>query len=108
MLLKKRRTLELYKSAGAKMRLYKSLGAKLVTEISCVLSATDTEKLMRAMDKIDEVCSRAEDNMFNDHPEISDEYVDVFYGAVSDEPRNDLDAEMVQRARKAADDVFHA
>lgn len=108
MLMKKRRTLEVYKTAGAKMRLFKTLAAKLLTDISCVLSASDQDKLMRALDKIDEVCSHAEDNMFNDHPKLSAEYVDVFYGVVNADPRNELDAEMVQRARQTADDLFHA
>jgi len=108
MLAKKRRTLEVYKTAGAKMRLFKTLAAKLLTDVSCVLPTTDQDKLMRAMDKISEVCSHAENYMFNDLPELPAEYVDVFYGAVNLDPRNELDAEMIQRARQAAHDLFRA
>ena len=108
MLPKNKRTLEVYKTAGAEMRLYKTLGAKLMTDISRVLSAADQDILMRAMNKIDIVCSRAEENMFRDWPDLSAEHIDVFYGAVCCDPKNDVDAEMVQRARKAADDLFHA
>ena len=108
MLPKNKRTLEVYKTAGAEMRLYKTLGAKLMTDISRVLSAADQDILMRAMNKIDVVCSRAEDNMFRDYPNLSSEHIDVFYGAVDYGTKHDLDAEMVQRAKQIADDLFHA
>lgn len=88
------------------MRLFKTLGSKLVCEISTVLSASDQDMMLRALDKIDLACSRAEDNMFRDHPELSDQYVDVFYGGTDSRPRNELDAEMIRRAREAADELF--
>lgn len=108
MLPKNKRTLEVYKTAGAEMRLYKTLGAKLMTDISRVLSAADQDILMRAMNKIDTVCSRAEENMFRDWPDLSGEHIDVFYGAVDYGTKHDLDAEMVRRAKQIADDLFHA
>ena len=103
---KKQRTMEVYEQAGAEMRLYKSLGARLATHISQVLSSTDTDKLLRIMGKISEICSKAEDNMFNDHPQLSNEYIDVFYGDTKNEPRNEVDKRIVQLAREAADDLF--
>ena len=106
MLQKNRRTVDTYKKVGAKMRLLKTLGTKVAVEISQVLSASDTEKLLRALEKIDEVCSKAEDNMFRDHPELPDEHVDVFYGSVDKEPRNEIDEEIIRMAREAADGVF--
>lgn len=106
MLSKKQRTMEVYEKAGAEMRLYKSLGARLATNISQVLSSTDTDKLLRIMGKINEICSKAEDNMFNDHPQLSNEYIDVFYGDTKNEPRNEVDKRIVQLAREAADDLF--
>ena len=89
---KKDRTLDEYKRAGGEMRLFKQLGVTLAVDISKALSAGDTDKLLRALGKVDEICSRAEDNMFRDHPGIGDEHVDVFYGDVFYEPRNELDA----------------
>lgn len=103
---KKDRTLDEYKRAGGEMRLFKQLGVTLAVDISKALSAGDTDKLLRALGKVDEICSRAEDNMFRDHPGIGDEHVDVFYGDVFYEPRNELDAEMIERARAAADGLF--
>ena len=44
--------------------------------------------------------------MFRDHPDLGSEYIDVFYGDVFYGPRNELDAEMIERARAAADGLF--
>ena len=103
---KKERTMERYMKAGAEMRLFKNLGAKMITDIGYVLSAAEQDKLMRAMNRIDEVCSKAEDNMFCDYPNISNEYTDVFYGNVEDTPRNGVDKKIIEMARVAADELF--
>ena len=106
MIQKNRRTVDTYMSAGAKMRLLKTLGTRTAVEVSQVLSAQDTQKLMRALDKIDEVCSKAEDNMFRDHPDLPDQYLDVFYGTTEMEPRNEVDEKVIGMAREAADGLF--
>jgi hypothetical protein len=106
MLNKKERTLDVYKQAGAEMRLFKHLAAKLSVDISKVLSAGDTDMLLRALGKVDIICSRAEDNMFRDFPGLTSDHIDVFYGNVQDGPRNDVDAEMMARAKEAADELF--
>ncbi len=106
MLRKKERTLDEYKRAGCEMRLFKQLGTTLAVDISKVLSAADTDKFLKALSKVDEICSKAEESMFQDYPKLESEYIDVFYGSVKDEPRNELDAEIIQKARKAADDLF--
>lgn len=106
MLSKKDRTLDEYKRAGAEMRLLKELGSRLTVDISKVLSAQDTDILTRALSKIDEVCSRAEDNMFCDHPDLPNTYINVFYGNVSGEPINDVDSEITHLAKEVADELF--
>lgn len=106
MLAKKNRTIDEYKQAGAEMRLFKNLGVKLAVDISKVLSAQDQDMLCRALHRIDEVCSRAEDNMFRDFPELSNDYIDVFYGNVNNSPRNQVEAEQIARARQVADELF--
>ena len=106
MLSKMERTTEVYMRVGAKMRLYKTLGAALTAEIGKILSKKDLESLFQAMKRIDEVCSRADDNMFRDHPEITDEYRDVFYGSTNREPVGSLDRRMISMAREAADALF--
>lgn len=106
MLAKKYRTIDEYKKAGAEMRLFKNLGVKLEVDISKVVSASDYEILSRAFNRVDEVCSRAEDNMFHDFPELGNEYVVVFYGNVSDEPRNPLDEEIINLAKQVSDGLF--
>lgn len=106
MLNKNCRNIEVYMKAGALMRLYKTLAGKLLTEISKVLSAADQDMLMNAMKKIDAVCSRAEDNMFRDYPDLPSIYIDVFYGGTNSEPRNEIDAEIIQLAKGVADELF--
>ena len=103
---KSERTMETYMKAGAEMRLFKSLGTKLAVDISSILSASDQVKLLRALKKIDEVCSEAENNMFRDHPELPDSYTDVFYGNIDGKPRNDVDEKVISIAREVADELF--
>lgn len=106
MMNKKNRTLEQYKKVGAEMRLIKELGTKLWVDASQILSVPERDKLRRAFDKINEVCSCADSHLFHDHPEVDNTYVDVFYGNLSSEPRNETDAEMIALAHSVADDLF--
>ena len=106
MINKNDRTMEVYRKAGAEMRLLKHLGTKTAVDVSKVLSAKDTDRLMRALNTIETVCSRAEDNMFRDYPELGNAYTDVFYGSVDMEPRNDVDREIIDLARTAANELF--
>lgn len=106
MIHKKERTIDLYKEAGAEMRLFRILGDILAIRISRVLSASDSDKFMRALQRIDEVRSRAEDNMFHDHPDLSNEYLDVFYGNFSEKPRNTVDEEIRALAKEKTDELF--
>lgn len=106
MIYKKERTIDLYKEAGAEMRLFRILGDILAIHISRVLSASDSDKFMRALQRIDEVRSRAEDNMFHDHPDLSNEYLDVFYGNFSEKPRNTVDEEIRALAKEKTDELF--
>ncbi len=106
MLKRNERTLETYMKAGAEMRLYKTLGTRLSADISRVLSAADQDQLRHAMGKIDRICSRAEDNMFQDYPQLSNQYIDVFYGSTDSKPRNDVDEKILGMAREVADGLF--
>ncbi|MBR1442738.1 MAG: hypothetical protein IJ583_04310, partial [Firmicutes bacterium] len=100
------RTLENYMKIGAEMRLFKALSTRLVVEIDSVLSTKDIDKMLNAFNKIDEVCSKVEDNMFVDFPNLSDEYLDVFYGALNDKPRNDTDKRITEIAKEIAHELF--
>jgi len=102
MLSKKERTMERYKKAGAEMRLLKTLGGNTAVDLSLVLSAADTDKFLKALRMIEEVSVRAEDNMFRDHPELPDEYVDVFFGDTDKKPRNSVDEMMIDMAIETA------
>lgn len=88
------------------MRLFKSLGARLITDLGSILLTTDQDKLIRAFRKIQEVCSNAEDNMFKDYPNLSNDYIDVFYGDVGNEPRNEVDKQIISKAKEVSDGLF--
>lgn len=102
----KERTIDVYKRAGAEMRLLKSVLSKVTVDVSKVLPATETDKLIKEIDRICLICSRAEENMFKDYPNLSNEYTDVFYGALNFEPRNEVDAEIIETAKRVADELF--
>lgn len=102
MLQKKYRTIDEYKNAGAEMRIFNEISAKLVMDMSRVLSASDSDILLRALRRIDRVRSRAEDNMFRDYPELSNEYLSIFYGSLGGEPQNAIDEEVNDIARRIA------
>lgn len=102
----RKKTLEQYKELGAMFRTYKTMAAKLSVTASNFLTKAKWQKLQKAVDTVGSFASELEDKMFEEHPEITDEYVDVFYGATTNEPRNELDAEMVDRARAFCKTLF--
>lgn len=88
------------------MRLFKTAYSEVITSLSEVMPKQDYEKVMRAMYKVDQVCSDAEDRMFREHPELGDEYTDVFYGALKNDTRNDVDRKVVQMAHEMSEHLF--
>ena len=105
MLNKDERTIAVYMKAGALMRLYKTIGAKLFDAVGMVISAADRKKLLCALHGIGSVCSNAEDNMFRDHPNLSDQYTNVFYGSTESEPRSDVDKAVLAMVRETAEEI---
>ena len=91
--------------AGALMRLYKTIGAELYTTVGKVISRADRKKLLHALHGIDAVCSNAEDNMFRDHPYLSDQYTNVFYGTTESETRSEVDKAVLAIAKETAEKI---
>lgn len=107
MLRKDERTVALYKEVGAEMRLFKDIGSKLAVDISKILPAAEADKFLWGVEKLTvNQASHAEDRMYSDHPELSTAHNDVFYGNLSDVPRNDVDREVIRLARQKADELF--
>ena len=106
MLVKSNRTIDEYKRAGAAMRLLRSVAGQALVDVSGVINSRDQDVLERAINRFEEVCSHAEDNMFSDFPRLSNDHINVFYGEVDDEPVNEVDREQIERARKVADELF--
>ena len=102
----KERTMDKYVAAGASMRLLKEMGNKALIDASAVLSAKEQDMFINCLNRIDLICSRAEDNMLEDHPDLGGEFSDVFYGGLDDTPRTDLDREVMARAKETADGLF--
>lgn len=101
------RTLEDYKRAGAWMRLLKSVLTRTHIECSKVLRAHDADRFNTVETKVGILCSRAEDNMFNDFPKVSNDYLDAFYGVLDSTPfRNDVDKEQVELAEELIKELF--
>ena len=103
---RKARTLDVYKRTGARMRLCKEAATLAVCAMSGVLKADELAKAHRALTLLNEACSAAEDRMFQDHPYIGNEYINVFYGALSGSPASALDGEIRELAKDFADGFF--
>ena len=103
---KQKKTLDEYKDMGAKFRVFKTMTCQLSVDASPFLLTSQWQKLQKAVDTIAAFASPIEDKMFRDYPELSDEYVDVFYGATDNDTRNEVDAEVVDRAKKFCDSLF--
>lgn len=103
---KNKRTLEQYLEAGAYARLLSDVGTKAAVAMSRILPAKESDKLVRLLNKIDEVISRADDQLFKDFPQLGHEGTAVFYGTLSQEPDCELDKQMICMAKKKAMDLF--
>ena len=100
------RTMEVYVEAGAYARLLSDIGTKTAVAMSKILPAKETDRLMNLLHRFDEVKSKADDQLFRDFPQIGNEGTDVFYGTLSTEPRNELDAEVIRTAKAKAAELF--
>ena len=106
MLKKNERTMDTYMEAGAYARLLSVIGTKAVVEMSKVLPAKDSDKFVVLLNRIDEIISKADDQLFKDFPGIGNEGTDVFYGTLNAEPRNGLDRKVIQMAKQKAMELF--
>jgi hypothetical protein len=108
MVTKSERTMELYKQVGAEARLLKALLTTFAVDSSKITYAKDSDRLSKNIREIEEMISGMEDQMFRDHPSLSNEYINVFYGTVSEEkqPLNSVDKEIRIIAEKTAKKLF--
>lgn len=100
------KSMEAYKAAGAAMRLLDEAAANAVVKASVIFPTKETDRLMRLAGRIGEFAAKADTLMFTDHPELSNEYTDVFFGNLSGNPRTEVDAEVVRLAKEQALDRF--
>lgn len=106
MITRNKRTIDVYENAGAYMRLLKTVGTKAMTAISPLLYAKDSDKFVAVLNWFALISSRLEDKMLSDHPNLDNKYLDVFYGNLSDNPRNQIDEKMITMAKEKVDELF--
>ena len=99
---KKNRTIETYLRAGAEIRLYKEVYHHMMQAIGPALYTKDIDKLIRIENQIGIIAIRAEDNMFRDYPELSNDYLCVFHGDIHSRPRNEVDKIVMEMAQVIA------
>lgn len=99
---KKNRTIETYLRAGAEVRLYKEVYHHMMRAIEPALYTKDIDKLIRIENEIGIIAIRAENNMFRDYPELSDDYLCVFHGDIHSNPRNEVDKVVMNMAQEIA------
>lgn len=106
MAIKKDRSLEQYKRVGAKMRLVKTLLTSLAVDVGATETKKECLKLLRAKDIVDTVCCEMDSHMFERHPKAGSDYTSVFYGTLNIEPRDEVDAEVIELARSITNGLF--
>ena len=104
--MKRSRTIDDYKRAGAWMRICKAVIARTYVECGSVLLEKDRRMFGTVSRRIASLCSRAEDNMFADYPELGNDALDTFYGAPHIEPRSETDAEQIRLMQSFVVDMF--
>jgi hypothetical protein len=103
---KKEQSLEYYMQLGAEYRIVKSLMARLVVETSKSFTVNEKGKIKRALDYVNECCSKAEDNMYSVFPNLGHDYCCVFYGDYTVKSRNEVDEKMLALMAKYVCDIL--
>lgn len=95
-------SMEIYMEVGACIRLCKTLMAKTIIEFSRIAPKSEVQKLNRAIEKLYDASCYADEKMFRKKIADSWEYNSVFFGATDQEPRSDIDAQILKAAQKIA------
>ena len=103
--MKKHATLEDYMALGADIRLLRALLIKMVSNKMLLLSESST--LSRCLDMIDNFKGDQENKMLDAYPDLSNDYLRIFYGPVNREPEDEnVDKVVIELAKKTAEDLF--
>lgn len=77
---KAKRTIEMYKNAAKLFKETEKSVRGLIINSQNVVSLTDLREIRKALSKIEIAKSHTEDRMFSDFPELSNEWLKLFYG----------------------------
>lgn len=102
---KNERTIDYYKFVGANFRLLKELATMCYVEGLAVVPKHERHVMLTMLNKARSACDLAEASMWGDHPGLSEEYTAVFDGCTHKKPFGEIDKEVIEIARKIADNL---
>ena len=80
---KDERTVELYTRVGALMRIQKWIAGQIIIEGSKIMPSNESDRCIREINKFDAHFSDfMEEQMFKDHPRLSNAYLNAFYNGI--------------------------
>ena len=96
-----------YKAIGTNVRLIKGMLTSLVNLSSGVIPKNLYMPKVRIIEReISKMASEIEDRMLHDYPEVSNEYLDVFYGSVVKDENSELGSELNGYASEITGDML--
>ena len=98
--------METYVEAGAWARLLTEIGGEATVAMSKVLPASESDKLVRLLNKFSEIKCKADDQLFRDFPSVGHDGTAVFYGSLTAETRSKLDEEVIRTAAEKVMSIF--
>ena len=105
-LTRSRRTIKMYVQAGAEMLIFKKILSKLHTDAITLLPVSKSNRIGRAIDIINRVCSEVESNMLEDFPHISQSYATEFYGPTENPAFYSVDEQVNKRMREILESLL--
>ncbi len=112
--MKKKPTLEQYKILGAKFRLLRHVMNEVLSDKA--LSKSETDELFKASKIIENLRCKKDSQLFENYPEISNDYLSTFYGSLDRKIKydgtggtiihNPVDEEVICTAKDIAKSFF--
>lgn len=101
--MKKNANIEDYIALGADAKLLNAISRKIICNDSLLLEETD--KISKHIKAIEDILKKQENQMFTKWPQLTDDYLRVFYGSLKD-VRNPIDRQVADLAKQSAEQLF--
>ena len=97
-----------YKAIGTNVRLMKGMVTSLVNLSSGVIPKNLYMPRVRVIEReISKMASEIEERMLHDHPGVTNEYLDVFYGSVMKDGNSELGNELNGYASEITGEILN-